>query len=111
MGCEAFVFPSYREGFPNVVMQAGALELPQIVTDINGCNEIIVQNKNGIIVPPQDEHALYKAMKYFLDNPNEVKRMAKECKGNDYINVTNAIKFWKLMHLKEYYRQIKNRIK
>lgn len=47
-------------------MQAGALELPQIVTDINGCNEIIVQNKNGIIVPPQDEHALYKAMKYFL---------------------------------------------
>lgn len=45
MGCEAFVFPSYREGFPNVVMQAGALELPQIVTDINGCNEIIVQNK------------------------------------------------------------------
>lgn len=61
----AFVFPSYREGFPNVVMQAGALELPQIVTDINGCNEIIVQNKNGIIVPPQDEHALYKAMKYF----------------------------------------------
>ena len=46
---------------PNVVMQAGALELPQIVTDINGCNEIIVQNKNGIIVPPQDEHALYKA--------------------------------------------------
>ena len=109
MGCEAFVFPSYREGFPNVVMQAGALELPQIVTDINGCNEIIVQNKNGIIVPPQDEHALYKAMKYFLDNPNEVKRMAKNARAM----ITSRYernKFWKLM-LEEYYRQIKNRIK
>ena len=109
MGCESFVFPSYREGFPNVVMQAGALELPQIVTDINGCNEIIVQNKNGIIVPPQDEHALYKAMKYFLDNPNEVKRMAKNARAM----ITSRYernKFWKLM-LEEYYRQIKNRIK
>lgn len=73
------------------------------------CNEIIVQNKNGIIVPPQDEHALYKAMKYFLDNPNEVKRMAKNARAM----ITSRYernKFWKLM-LEEYYRQIKNRIK
>lgn len=38
---DAFVFPSYREGFPNSVLEAGALGLPAIVTDINGCNEII----------------------------------------------------------------------
>ena len=37
----ALVFPSYREGFPNVVLQAGAMGLPAIVTNINGCNEII----------------------------------------------------------------------
>lgn len=36
---DALVFPSYREGFPNVVMQAGAMGLPSIVTDINGCNK------------------------------------------------------------------------
>src|SRR5690606_37837734 len=36
----ALVFPSYREGFPNVVMQAGAMGLPSIVSNINGCNEI-----------------------------------------------------------------------
>jgi glycosyltransferase involved in cell wall biosynthesis len=36
---DALVFPSYREGFPNVVLQAGAMGLPSIVTDINGCNE------------------------------------------------------------------------
>ena len=39
---DALVFPSYREGFPNVVLQAGAMQLPAIVSDINGCNEIII---------------------------------------------------------------------
>ncbi len=58
----ALVFPSYREGFPNVVMQAGAMGLPSIVTDINGCNEIVQQGVNGLIVPPKNEEALYEAM-------------------------------------------------
>ncbi|WP_281432099.1 glycosyltransferase family 4 protein [Chryseobacterium salipaludis] len=59
---DALVFPSYREGFPNVVMQAGAMELPAIVTDINGCNEIIIHGKNGLIIPPKDSNALFNAM-------------------------------------------------
>jgi glycosyltransferase involved in cell wall biosynthesis len=46
-----FVLPSYREGFPNAVLQAGAMNLPSIVTDISGANEIIQQNENGIIIP------------------------------------------------------------
>lgn len=71
----ALVFPSYREGFPNVVMQAGAMGLPSIVTDINGCNEIIIENENGVIIPPQDTEKLYDAMQFFLDNKEDVKRM------------------------------------
>ena len=59
---DVFVFPSYREGFPNVVMQAGAMNLPCIVTDINGCNEIIEQGKNGLIIPAQDKVNLKKAI-------------------------------------------------
>jgi glycosyltransferase involved in cell wall biosynthesis len=62
------VFPSYREGFPNVVMESGAMGLPTIASDINGCNEIIVDGKNGIIVPPKDEDALYQAMQDLLLN-------------------------------------------
>lgn len=58
----ALVFPSYREGFPNVVMQAGAMGLPSIVTDINGCNEIILNGENGIIIPPKNVVALESAM-------------------------------------------------
>ncbi len=59
---DALVFPSYREGFPNVVMQAGAMGLPSIVSDINGCNEIILPGKNGIIIPPKNTEALQQAM-------------------------------------------------
>lgn len=59
---DILVFPSYREGFPNVPMQAGCFGLPSIVTDINGCNEIIEDGVNGLIVPPKNEKALAEAM-------------------------------------------------
>lgn len=59
----ALVFPSYREGFPNVVMQAGAMNLPSIVSNINGCNEIISNEINGLIIPVKDENAIFEAMK------------------------------------------------
>ena len=74
---DALAFPSYREGFPNVVIQAGAMGLPAIVTDINGCNEIIEQDKNGVIIEPQNEQALYIAMEDFLFHPEKVKNMAQ----------------------------------
>lgn len=57
------ILASYREGFPNVVIEAGAMGLPQIVTDINGANEIIIEGQNGTIIPSKDSEALYKAMK------------------------------------------------
>jgi glycosyltransferase involved in cell wall biosynthesis len=60
---DCFVFPSYREGFPNVVIQAGSMELPSIVSDINGCNEIIEEGVNGIIIPVKDQKALFNAMR------------------------------------------------
>ena len=73
---DALVFPSYREGFPNVVIQAGAMGLPAIVTDINGCNEIVLPDLNGVIIPSKDEQALYESMIYFASHPVEVERMA-----------------------------------
>lgn len=77
---DALVFPSYREGFPNVVIEAGAMGLPSIVTDINGSREIIIDGKNGIIVPSKDEEALYQAMKHFLEHPEEVAEMAAKAR-------------------------------
>ena len=88
---DALVFPSYREGFPNVPIQAGALDIPCIVTNINGCNEIIKDNLNGkIIRAPYAqqgkmdslmENALYETMKWFIEHPEEVKRMGRNARG------------------------------
>ena len=63
---DCFVMPSYREGFPNTVLEAGAMGLPSIVTDINGSREIIENEKNGLIVPAKDTNALYVAMERML---------------------------------------------
>ena len=65
---DALVFPSYREGFPNVVMQAGAMGLPAIVSDINGCNEIIIHKENGLIIPVKNTGATVEAMKDVLND-------------------------------------------
>lgn len=89
---QAFVFPSYREGFPNVVIEAGAMGLPSIVTNINGSNEIIIQGKNGVIVEVRNEDAIYMAMEDFLLHPEKVacyannsRKMIEERYDNKYI--------------------------
>ncbi|MBS9462207.1 glycosyltransferase family 4 protein [Flagellimonas sp. 389] len=64
---DALLFPSYREGFPNVVMQAGAMGLYSAVTNINGCNEIIIEGENGTIFPPKNVHALIAVIKNILE--------------------------------------------
>ena len=79
---DCFVFPSYREGFPNTVLEAGAFGLPSIVTDINGSREIIIpyekdpQGATGLIVPSHDAEALQKAMAWMITHDAERNRMA-----------------------------------
>ena len=77
---DCFVFPSYREGFPNTVMEAGAMGLPSIVTDINGSREIIIQDKNGVIIPSKDANALYHAMEEMISNPEKTKEYASNAR-------------------------------
>lgn len=79
---DTLVFPSYREGFPNVVMQAGAMELPSIVTDINGSNEIITENENGMIIPVKDVDAIYNSMKKIVTNTEYRNKLAHNARFN-----------------------------
>lgn len=65
-----FVFPSYREGFPNVVMQAACLGIPSIVSDINGCNELVEAGRSGWLVPPKNEVALRCAIVNAIERPD-----------------------------------------
>ena len=77
---DCFVFPSYREGFPNTVMEAGAMDLPCIVTDINGSREIIEDGKNGVIIPSKDVDALYNAMKAMVTDKEKTARYASQAR-------------------------------
>ena len=80
MKSDCFVMPSYREGFPNTVMEAGAMGLPSVVTDINGSREIIIHGENGLIVPPYDSDSLYVAMKQMLIDTIARKKMASNAR-------------------------------
>lgn len=99
----AFVFPSYREGFPNVVIEAGAMGLPSIVTDINGSNEIIIDGKNGTIIPPRDSNALYYAMKYMIDNTAKAAEMGANARP---LIAARYEQSYVRRCLKDYYREI-----
>ena len=100
---DVLVFPSYREGFPNVVIEAGAMELPSIVTDINGSREIIEEGKNGLIVPPCDEQALYAALKWMVECPEERSRMAENARP---MVASRFEQGFVRKCLKEYYKEI-----
>ena len=93
-------FPSYREGFPNVPMQAGAMGLPSIVTNINGCNEIIEHNTNGILVEPKDAVALEEALTDLLHDAVKRNRMACASR-NMIVSRFSQIRIWESL-LKEY---------
>lgn len=79
--CNVFVFPSYREGFPNVVLQCGAMGKFSIVTDINGSNEIIESGVNGEIVPIQNMEALKEAMSNCLKNKEVYQESNESIRG------------------------------
>jgi glycosyltransferase involved in cell wall biosynthesis len=78
---DALIFPSYREGFPNVVMQAGAMGLPSIVSDINGCNEIIADGQNGLIIQVKNRDALYNAAKRMAEQSGMTKILKEKARS------------------------------
>ena len=79
---DCLVLPSYREGFPNVVLEAGAMALPSIVTDINGSNEIVINGETGHIVPPKDSESLYEMMKKYVTGDIDLKKLSRNARLN-----------------------------
>lgn len=103
LASDALVFPSYREGFPNVVIEAGAMGLPSIVTDINGSREIIIEGENGTIIPSKDSEALYEAMKKFIENRDIVKIYSQNARR---LVASRFEQSYIRQCLKDYYRKI-----
>ncbi|WP_298150173.1 glycosyltransferase family 4 protein [Flavobacterium sp.] len=97
---DIFVFPSYREGFPNVVLQAGAMGLPCIVSNINGCNEIVKNGENGLIVDVKSSDAVFDAMQKLLHDTDLRNSLASKARENIVANYKRNI-IWQAL-LTEY---------
>jgi len=66
---DVFVLPSYREGFPRAPMEAAAMGLPAVVTDVRGCRETVEHDRTGYLVPARDAGALAAAILALVENP------------------------------------------
>jgi glycosyltransferase involved in cell wall biosynthesis len=104
---DALVFPSYREGFPNVPLQAAAMGLPQIATNINGCNEIVLTGVNGLLIPPKNVEALVTAMRRMSKDSNLRLEMSLNSR-NSIIEGYSRLVIWSL--LEEEYDELYNKI-
>lgn len=73
---DIFILPSYREGFPNVVLEALAMGLPCIISDVNGATDAIQDGVNGLIIPKRNREALYHAMRLLIEDQDQRESMA-----------------------------------
>ncbi|MGH9027396.1 MAG: glycosyltransferase, partial [Acidimicrobiia bacterium] len=72
---DIFVLPSHREGFPRAVMEAAAMGLPIVATDIRGCREVVDHDVNGLLVPVREPAALARAIQRLGDETDTRIRM------------------------------------
>jgi glycosyltransferase involved in cell wall biosynthesis len=73
---DIFVHPSHREGFPNVILQAGAMHLPVICSNIPGNADIIQNEKTGLMYEVKNEDDLYAKLKFAIENKERTEKIA-----------------------------------
>ena len=76
------VLPSYREGFGIVLIEAGAMGVPVISSDIIGCRDTVVCNETGIFVQPANVDDLYDKMVKIYKDDNLYESIQKQCRGS-----------------------------
>ncbi len=74
---DVFCLPTHREGYPGSLMEAAAMGLPSITTDIRGCREAVIHGETGLIVPARDPAALEAAMEQLVASPAMRERMGR----------------------------------
>ena len=91
-----FVLPSNYEGMPNALLEAMSLQLPVITTNsTEALNSIIINNKNGIIIPKNNKKILTKKIDYILENKDIRNKLGKEAtKVKEKYNKEEIINKW-----------------
>ncbi len=78
MMMDVFVFPTYREGLPVSLMEAGAMGIPIISSDISGCNEIVDDQINGLLIQPKSVKALRESMNLIRKDTSLYQKIAAQ---------------------------------
>ena len=96
---DCLVLPSYREGFPNVILQAGAMGKPVVISDVNGSDDYIIEGVNGVIFRKGDVLSLKNALLYIIEErfnwsqEKIIEILSEKFNQVDYYN--SLIKFYK----------------
>ena len=100
------VLPSYREGFPKVIMEASACGRPVVTTDVPGCKDAIKNNKTGMLVPVKNSIALSRTILKLSKNRNLLKKLGKAARvyAQKHFNINMVVS----EHIKIYKKLLKN---
>ena len=91
---DLFILPSYREGLPNSLIEAGSFGVPLLASDINGCNEIIQENETGILVEKKSVESLTEGIVKLIED-KELYYKIKSNIRNEMIKKYDQEYFWK----------------
>jgi len=97
--CNIVVLPSYREGFPKVILEAGLVTRAVIATDVPGCRELVIHEKSGILVKKGDIRGLALAIQKLLKDETKritlAKALHRRVKSNYTDDTVNPL-WWEL---------------
>jgi glycosyltransferase involved in cell wall biosynthesis len=81
-GCDLFVSSSLWEGFPTVILEAMAVGIPVVATDVSGSRELVVNNITGLLVTPKQSNELAKAIYKIITSPDTAKKFTENATKN-----------------------------
>lgn len=78
---DIFVLPSHREGFPRAAMEASAMGVPVVSTDVRGCRQVVDHGTTGLLVEPRSPIALASAIRTLIDDPAKRNSMGRAARA------------------------------
>ncbi len=94
---DILVFPSHHEGMPRSLMEASAMGKAIVATDIRGCQEVIIKDATGLLVPVRDPNSLVRAVSTLLDNPDLAHRLGRAARAHAQQHFDERVCFQRLI--------------
>ena len=93
---DILVFPSHHEGMPRSLMEASAMGKAIVATDIRGCQEVVIKDVTGLLVPVRDSNSLVRAVSTLLDNPALTHRLGRAARAHAQQHFDERVYFQRL---------------